>query len=197
MPAQQAMAEQKDFPTVGGLEGPYGTHADMRVRQGIETGEWVKPLVLPEGKLNYARLAYAYGDLLAARHDVAQASAAFTEMQKAHHVMASDFRKENPDDAQTMAWVDLALDQGRAMVLLASGKRSEGLRLLRRTAEQETKLPALFGPPIVQKPTWELLGDELLAAGDKRGAAEAYRRSLALQPGRRMSLAGLKAATAS
>ena len=49
---------------------------------------------------------------------------------------------------------------------------------------------------MLQKPTWELLGDELLAAGDKAGAAEAYKESLKLQPGRRLSLAGLKAATA-
>ena len=62
---------------------------------------------------------------------------------------------------------------------------------LEAVAKRESALPPAFGPPIMLKPSWELLGDERLAAGDKAGAAEAYRTSLKLQPGRRLSIAGL------
>jgi hypothetical protein len=66
---------------------------------------------------------------------------------------------------------------------------------LEAVAKRERALPSTFGPPAMLKPTWELLGDERLAAGDTAGAATAYRESLKLQPGRRLSLAGLAKAT--
>jgi predicted negative regulator of RcsB-dependent stress response len=55
----------------------------------------------------------------------------------------------------------------------------------------------VFGPPLVQKLGWELLGDELLADGKKTAAAAAYRHALEMAPGRRIATMGLKAATAS
>ncbi|HXG81386.1 MAG TPA: hypothetical protein VNJ05_06270, partial [Sphingomicrobium sp.] len=58
-------------------------------------------------------------------------------------------------------------------------------------AEAEAALPQPFGPPILAKPSAELLGDEYLALGQKSEAADAYRRALAAMPGRRRSAAGL------
>jgi hypothetical protein len=48
-----------------------------------------------------------------------------------------------------------------------------------------------FGPPAVEKPTLELLGDELLALGRHAEAEQAYRSALARAPGRTRSLQGL------
>jgi hypothetical protein len=85
----------------------------------------------------------------------------------------------------------LILAQAEAVGMLASGRQADGVAALQAAARRESALPAIFGPPIVQKPSWELLGDELLAAGDKAGAEAAYKESLRLQPGRRLSVAGL------
>ena len=193
--AAAILATSKNLTTIGGVEDLSGAHADMRVRQGIETGQWVQPLTLPEGKLAYARFIYSYGDVLKARYDAGAAARALANMRAAHAVLVSDYRKENPDDDQLMPWADLILAEAEAMNMLAAGKRAEGMKALEAVAQRESALPAIFGPPIMQKPSWELLGDELAASGNKAQAAAAYRESLKLQPGRRLSVAGLAKAT--
>lgn len=193
--AAELISTDKDMTAVGGIEGASASHADMRVREGIETGRWAQPLALPAGKLGYARFIYAYGDVLKARHDAPAAARALADMRAAHAVLVRDYRKENPDDDQLLPWVDLILAEAEAVDMLAAGKRAEGMKALEAVAARESALPAIFGPPIMQKPSWELLGDELLASGNKAEAAAAYRQSLKLQPGRRLSLAGLAKAT--
>jgi tetratricopeptide (TPR) repeat protein len=56
-------------------------------------------------------------------------------------------------------------------------------------------VPAAFGPPLAVKPSAELLGEHLLARGDRAGARGAFRAALALAPGRLLSERGLAAAT--
>ena len=51
-----------------------------------------------------------------------------------------------------------------------------------------------FGPPLVEKPSFELLAEELLAAGNAEEAADAYRQALKMAPGRKLSTAGLRLA---
>ena len=193
--AEVGLKDPSKLTPVGFSEGAVGSHADMVVRRWVETGAPIEPIALPSGMMNFAHFTYAYGQVLAARHDPDASRAALQEMTAALNVLRSDFRKEFPDDDQTMPWLELAYDQAKAVAVLAEGGTKPDLARLRALAERETALPAVFGPPPLQKPGWELLGDELLAAGDKAGAAAAYRQSLRLQPGRRLSLAGLKKAT--
>jgi tetratricopeptide (TPR) repeat protein len=176
---------------VGSGEGFSGSVADMTVRQGVETGKWDPAPSLPDGKLNYARFIFAYGDVLASRSEPARAADALGRMKAAHAILTSNYRKDFPDDDQTMQWMDLILAQADALNLLIAGRKADGLAGLEAVAKREAALPSAFGPPFMLKPTWELLGDERLAAGDKAGAAAAYQTSLKLQPGRRLSLAGL------
>lgn len=180
----------------GGGEDDVGSAADIRVRRGVETGDWAPRQQLPDGRLNYARFVDDYGDVLAARHDAAKAAAALRALDASYEVLKSAYPKQFPDDPQSLPWLDVARAEAAAVAMLAEGRSAEGLAALRTVAEREKALPAVFGPPMLQKPSWELLGDELLAAGDKAGAVAAYKESLKLQPGRRLSLAGLKAATA-
>lgn len=180
---------------VVGSAGRSSSHSDMRARNFIETGEMAEPLPLPEGELYEARFNYHYADVLAARHNAAKAVAAIARLRADHAVIAANFAKENPDDDQSMPWFDLALAQAEAVVQLAQERQAEGIAALKAVAEREKAMPPAFGPPTLPKPTWELLGDELLAVGDRAGAAAAYRESLRLQPGRRLSLAGLAEAS--
>lgn len=55
-------------------------------------------------------------------------------------------------------------------------------------------MPFEFGPPVVPKPSRELLGDLLLAAGREEEAAEAYRAALRRAPGRTPAVRGLERA---
>ena len=81
--------------------------------------------------------------------------------------------------------------QLRARLLWTVGNRDSALVLLRQTAEREDALPAEFGPPDIVKPTHELLGEFLLAAGRAAEAQPEFARALALAPGRSRSLLGL------
>ena len=66
------------------------------------------------------------------------------------------------------------------------------MRLLAAAAAAEAALPQPFGPPILAKPSAELLGEELRTAGRRAEAADAYRRSLTMMPMRKLSLEGLE-----
>ncbi|MEO0699304.1 MAG: hypothetical protein AAFY81_06250, partial [Pseudomonadota bacterium] len=65
---------------------------------------------------------------------------------------------------------------------------------LEEAAAAELALPVVFGPPAIFKPSYEILGEMHLAAGRKAEAVEAFRKSLKLARGRRLSLEGLVAA---
>jgi hypothetical protein len=146
---------------------------------------------LPAGHHEYARFTLAYGRVLAARHDAKAARGALADMKASREAIAAALPKELPDEDQLLPWIDRAVAQGEAVVLLASGQRDAGVKALRAAAEAEQALPVVFGPPLMQKLSWEMLGDELLASGDKASAAAAYRKALAMAPGRRLSTLGL------
>jgi tetratricopeptide (TPR) repeat protein len=84
--------------------------------------------------------------------------------------------------------------QLEALLARAGGDTAGAITRLERAAVLEDSLPAEFGPPTVQKPSYELLGEVLLAAGRPADAARSFQRALALAPGRRLSLRGLAAA---
>jgi predicted Zn-dependent protease len=81
--------------------------------------------------------------------------------------------------------------QLRARMLWAVGNRDSALVLLRLAGGREDALPAEFGPPDIVKPTHELLGEFLLAAGRPAEAQAEFTRALDLAPGRSLSLLGL------
>lgn len=194
--AEMLISQNKELPAVGNPEGLVGSWADMAVRTGVETGKWPKWMDLPPGKLTFARFTEDYGRVLASRHDAASAQAALTAMKDDREVLKANWKTEFPDDDTYLPWVDRAVAQGEAIVALANGRTEEGIDLVRKAAEAESALPPPFGPPALQKPSYEMLGDELIALGRKKEAAIAYQAALAAAPNRRLSVAGLKAATA-
>ncbi len=98
----------------------------------------------------------------------------------------------NSKEAEIMA------QQLEAILLQAAGKRDEALQLLTAAAASEDALSFEFGPPMPVKPTHELLGEMLLAAGSPREARREFERALAKCPKRALSLRGLaKAASQS
>ena len=75
-------------------------------------------------------------------------------------------------------------------------RSSAGASSRRWKAEAEDALPFSFGPPRVLKPTFELLGEELLRAGQSEEAATAFKRATERNPGRPLAVAGLEEALA-
>jgi tetratricopeptide (TPR) repeat protein len=147
-----------------------------------------------------ARLLAAYGDLLAAaqRRDQEALAAAAERLRALRHAEHGEEPHEMPmpmmpNDAARAA---VMAQQAEALELLAAGRRDEALRLLEEAKLVEEAMPFEFGPPVVPKPTAELLGDQLLAAGRAKEAEAAYRASLRRAPGRVQSLRGLERALA-
>jgi hypothetical protein len=71
------------------------------------------------------------------------------------------------------------------MLAAAEGKTKEAVSELQSMAEKEHKMPVDFGPPAIEKPTDELLGELLLQLHRPSEARDAFQTALARTPGRK------------
>jgi len=133
-----------------------------------------------------AQFAYAYADALdaARNHDRAAIDEAASRLHP--------FEARNAAGRERIAVVRQQIE---ALRLSTQGKHEEAIAILRKAAGDERAMPFEFGPPFVDKPTLELLGDELMAAGRPAEAAEAYKAQLARTPGRTVTVEALRRAT--
>lgn len=81
-----------------------------------------------------------------------------------------------------------------ALAAVDRGAIDSALALLGRATVIEDAMPIDFGPPVVVKPSHELLGDILMQAGRAAQAAVEYRRALDRTPNRRLAREGLQRA---
>ena len=72
----------------------------------------------------------------------------------------------------------------------SKGSFDEAIELLRKATTLEESLPQPGGPPVLIKPSHELLGEILLRAGRPKEAAQQFAISLLRQPNRARSLLG-------
>jgi tetratricopeptide (TPR) repeat protein len=192
-----AAAKGEDNSALGAVRNPFNNWADIAVRHGVDTGQWpTSDLGVVRDRALMGRFTLAYGKVLASRTDAAAVRAAVDQMKDYRAQIAAAMPTERPDDHESAAWLDRALAQSEAVMALASGDEERGIELLRAAAKAEAALPVPFGPPVLAKPSAELLGDELFASGRKDAAATAYRQALAAAPNRRRSVEGLKASMA-
>lgn len=189
--AMADIASGTDQGVIGSWRTAGSSYADIATRWGIETGEWPAMLDWPHDRFLKARFDITYGQLLAARGNPGAAQAALDEMKRLQALLVAAIPAEMPDETEMPQWNARAIIQGTALVVLAEGDDARGLALLKEAAEGEAAMPEVFGPPAIKKPSWELLGEELLARGRKADAAEAFRKSLEFAPRRKLSLEGL------
>ena len=77
--------------------------------------------------------------------------------------------------------------QLHALLSAAQGKSEDAVRELRTAAERERAMPLEFGPPNIEKPSDELLGEMLLELKRPSEARDAFKAALARAPGRRLA----------
>ncbi len=103
-----------------------------------------------------------------------------------------------PVDPAALGRLRVLDDEIAALIRDKEGATEEAIKLLQGAAAFEETLPFEFGPPSIDKPAYELLGEVLLAANRPIDARAAFERALARTPERTAALAGLmKAAAAS
>jgi hypothetical protein len=175
-------------------EGQVNAYAEMRLFQWIETGRWnpADALALPAGRYGEAKFLSAYGDALAASTgDLAAFHAAAARLRVSQRERLAEIEREKKADPAEHRYTEIVGQQIEGLERLREGKPDEGIALLKKAADAESALPLEFGPPALEKPSFELLGDELLALGRNDQAERAYRSELARAPGRTRSLQGL------
>ncbi|MFL0357171.1 hypothetical protein ACI5KX_11920 [Erythrobacter sp. GH1-10] len=174
--------------------GASSSYAVISTWQGVDTGNWPDPLAGTGDGFILARTKLAHGRALASFGNETEVEAALSDLKSLAADYAEILPQVEPDNRTSINWLDRAVAQAEAVLTLSNGDVDAGLAMLRAAAEAEMALPKAFGPPRIAKPSYELLGEQLLALGRKEEAAEAFRRSLEFAPGRRLSLAGLEAA---
>ncbi len=194
---QMAQREASGGPGAEGDISLVRDYAEMRLFYWMETGRWEasETLSLPADRLAEPKFLQAYGEaLVAASGDRAAFRAAAARLRERQ----KQILKEMGNVPRTVAFespsVDIIVRQIDALERIREGKKDEGIAELRKVAEAESARPFEFGPPAIQKPSWELLGDELLALGRNAEAEKAYQTALSRAPGRTLSLQGLRRA---
>jgi hypothetical protein len=87
-------------------------------------------------------------------------------------------------------------DEITALIRHKEGGTVEAIAMLRAAAKLEETLPFEFGPPYIDKPSYELLGELLLDAKQPEEARAAFQKALARTPDRTRALVGLMKAAA-
>lgn len=191
---QQGLAELREAAKDATYDGA-DSYAEMRLRHFVDTGTLADgALKLPDSGMAATRLSLVYADALAAAGkggSAAKAREAAERLHAAAHEVTAAAASAGRSAAMLAAATDVAVQQIDALVLLREGKRDEGLAALAKAADAEDALPIDFGPPTVEKPSRELLGEELLAAGRAAEAKTALETALARTPGRTAALRAL------
>jgi tetratricopeptide (TPR) repeat protein len=170
------------------------SYAEMRLQHLVDAGStpaWT--LELPKEGLAATRFTLAYTDalILTRTGTPAKATMAAAALHETAGQVASAAQMAGMSAAVLGAAATVVDQQVEALALLRHGKRDDALATLEKAAATEDAIPLTFGPPTVEKPTRELLGEELLAAGRHADAARAFQGVLARAPGRTTALQGL------
>jgi tetratricopeptide (TPR) repeat protein len=184
---------------VNGPPNVQGAWAMMWTRWVIDTERWqdadaihlrseghAPPAGSPGSSLN---VDFLIGYAAARAGSTAEAEAPARRVSQARAAIETAPRQAGDESMRMRAQIlDTEL---RALILAGSSKRDEAIALLREATAVEDAMPFEFGPPFIDKPSHELLGEVLLAAGKAAEAVAEFEAALRITPLRANALAGL------
>jgi tetratricopeptide (TPR) repeat protein len=171
--------------------------AVMRSRYLIDSGDWSGPVAAM--KVNVESLITAeftrdwtdaYGAVRFGKLDAAVAAIERAKNSTKRYVAAAT-AAGLATDAPSQRMAKIEQQQLDGLLLLKRGRTNEGIALLSEAAAGERASPMEFGPPSLDKPANELLGEVLLEHGRAKEACAAFEAAQVLAPGRGQSLIGL------
>jgi hypothetical protein len=175
-----------------------GGFANMRLRYLLDTGDWTGEIAdwtLPKKAGAGARLDFAFaramGEIMQRHHD--EARQALTELETVGREVADIKAKSGDPDPSYRVRPEILLLQVRALLTEQEGDLAGAERLLLEAVGLEDKLPIAFGPPTIDKPSHEILGEFLLRRGRKDEAHAEFEKAVARTPGRRLTEQGFEA----
>lgn len=179
-----------------------GAFANMRLRYLLDTGDWKSEIAgwtLPKSAGPGARLDYAFARALSeitqGRREAARQ--ALVELETVGREVTEIKIKSGDPDPSYRVRPEIFLLQARALLAEQEQDFAAAERLMVQAVALEDKLPIAFGPPTIDKPSHELLGEFLVRRGRKEEARTAFEKAVARTPGRRLSEQGLAATVAS
>jgi tetratricopeptide (TPR) repeat protein len=171
--------------------------AVMRTRYLVDSEDWSGPVrasvvnvdgvIAAEVTRDFAE---AYGTVRYGKLDAAIA-AIKRAADSRKRFLAAAVAVGSPADSPMRRVPLIEQDELQGLLLLRQGRQSDGLALLGRAATAEKAIPMEFGPPSLDKPANELLGEVLLSLGRAKEARSAFEAAQVLAPGRGQSLIGL------
>jgi tetratricopeptide (TPR) repeat protein len=175
-----------------------GSFANMRLRYLLDTGDWsgeVANWTLPKSAGAGARLDFAFaramGEIMQGHRDAARQALADLE-SVGHEVADLKTKSGNPDPSYRVR-PEIFLLQVRALLAEQEEDFVGAERLILQAVGLEDKLPIAFGPPTIDKPSHELLGEFLLRRNRKDEAHAEFEKAVARTPGRRLTEQGFGA----
>jgi tetratricopeptide (TPR) repeat protein len=135
------------------------------------------------GRLDEAAKA---AEQIGLRHDTAAASG---------HVCAQGSNAVTDTSKNDLIVAEVMQRSLLALVAHGRGDNPAALRLLDEATAAEERMALDYGPPAIVKPSHEIYGEMLLAIGRPSEARARFEKALQRAPRRRLSLAGLAAAT--
>ncbi len=162
-----------------------------------EVARWsVDPGTLPAPRLTYW---FTRGFGAARQGQLGTAREALAGFEQARREIASEIGRGGgepaPDEREFLTRAEVLRLELEGLIVAGAGDRRAGLDTLRRAAAVEDGMAYAFGPPFVNEPSRELLGEELLRAGRPEEARHAFEAALARHPRRVSVLLGLARAT--
>ncbi len=178
-----------------------GSFANMRLRYLLDTGDWSDEVVgrpLPMTAGPGARLDFAFARAMGEieQGHVAAARAALSELEAAAREVVDIETKGSDSDPSYRVRAEIFVLEVRGLLAEQKKDLAGAEKLLREAVALEETLPIAFGPPAIDKPTHELLGELLFRHGRADEAQKEFAKALARTPGRRLAERGFGAASA-
>jgi len=176
---------------------PAGSFAAMRLRYLLDTEDWTSDVAAWTVDTNgqwRPQVAIEFGTGYAAAHTGrrADAAAALERLTRARQALDTALAKPTErDERQVREWARILEGQLAALIQSAEGRSAGAVDAMRALSAAEDQLPCEFGPPAIDKPSHELLGETLLALDRPADAQAAFERALARAPERTAALRGL------
>lgn len=192
-----AETELKENPSKEALELYWSrvySYSMVSLMRVAHVGAWQndKPLDFPEGKYLNSRFKWAYGDMLFSRGNYEKLVGTLKRLKEQYAILKAAERKHKNEAISSPKYQDIILLQASGLMKLAHGEDVAGLADLREAALLESKQPLVFGPPAIEKPSFELLGEELEKLGQWGEARKAYKKALLMMPNKLSSKEGLE-----
>jgi tetratricopeptide (TPR) repeat protein len=148
---------------------------------------------MPAGDYPLAQSTFDYANALAALHrgDLAGAREAISRVESGGQRSIAWFIEQHMDHPMIHDVVLIYNGELHALLTAAEGKPQDAVTELQHMAAKEHGMALEFGPPNIEKPTDELLGELLLQLNRPAEARNAFQAALARTPGRNLVVEAL------